>query len=125
MPRIPSSALQRAIMRQRAREAAEREIMRQKALLDAERAIRMRQQHTDNIMNRFGPTDEGIDPIIVLDESRQHGRRFPHYLLNDARRGGYEQRLPYYTGRDAAPRQRTLEYDFDRDYDPYEYEELL
>lgn len=111
MPRIPYSALERAIMRQRAKEAADR-------------AIYMRQRRNE-ILNRFRPTNEEIDEIIRMDDIQRRNRRIPHYLPDDARRVDYEQRLPYHPGRDAAPRQRTLEYDFDRDYDPYGYEELL
>lgn len=111
MPRIPSSALQRAIMRQYAKEAAER-------------AIYMRRRRNE-VLNRFRPTDEEIDEIIRIEDIERHNSRIPHYLPNDAHSGGYEQSLPYYHERDAAPRQRTLEHDFDRGYDPYGYEELL
>lgn len=111
MPRIPSSALERAIMRQQAKEAADR-------------AIYMRHRRNE-VLNRFRPTDEEIDEIIRMEDIERRNSRIPHYLPNDARRGGYEQSLPYYPERDAAPSQRTLEYDFDRDYDPYAYEELL
>lgn len=115
MPRIPNSVLERAIMRQKAKEAADREIMRQKARLDAERAIRMRQQHSNDIMNRFRPTDEELDEIIRIEDIERHNSRIPHYLPNDARMDGYEQHLPYYPGRDAATRQRTMEFRYGRD----------
>lgn len=77
MPRIPSSVFERAIMRQKAR-------------LDAERAIRMRQQHSNDIMNRFRPTDEELDEIIRIEDIERRNSRIPHYLPNDARSGGYE-----------------------------------
>lgn len=74
--------------------------------------------------------EEGLDYGRPYNSLRR--RSYPEYRTmefrhgrDDIRRGGYEQPLPYYPGRDAAPRQRTLEYDFDRDYDPYGYEELL
>lgn len=111
MPRIPYSALERAIMRQRAKEAADR-------------AIYMRHRRNE-ILNRFRPTDEEIDEIIAREDIERRNRRIPHYLPDDARRVDYEQRLPYYPGRDVAPRQRSLEYNFDRDYDPDVYPELL
>jgi len=111
MPRIPNPVLERAIMRQRAQMAADR-------------AIYMRRRRNE-IMNRFRPSDDEIDEIIRMEDIERRNQRIPHYSPDDARRGGYEQPLPYYPGRDAAPRQRTLEYDFDRDYDPYGYEELL
>lgn len=76
-----------------------------------------------------GP-EEGLDYGRPYRSLRR--RSYPEYRMmeyrygrDDARRDGYEQRLPYYPGRDAAPRQRTLEYNFDRDYNPYGYEELL
>ena len=115
MPRIPSSVLERAIMRQKAEEAAKREIMRQKARLDAEIAIRMRQQNSNDIMNRFRPTDEELDEIIRIEDIERRNSRIPHYLPNDARGGGYEQPLPYHPGYDAAPRHRTMEFRYGRD----------
>lgn len=116
MLRIPNSALERAIMRRQAQRAADR-------------AIYMRQRRNE-ILNRFRPSDEEIDEILLNEDAVFRNRGIPHYIPDNARRSNfeprqYEQRLPYYPGRDAAPRQRTLEYDFDRDYDPYGYEELL
>lgn len=105
MPRIPNSVLDRAIMRQKAKEAAEREIMRQKAKKAAERAI----------MNRFRPTDEELDEIIRIEDIERRNSRIPHYLPNGARRDGYEQSLPYHPGYDVAPRQRTMEFRYGRD----------
>lgn len=67
-----------------------------------------------------GMPEEGLDYGRPYRSLRR--RSYPEYRYG---RDGYEQRLPYHPGRDAAPRQRTLEYDFDRDYDPYAYEELL
>lgn len=72
-----------------------------------------------------GMPEEGLDYGRPYRSMRR--RSYPEYRYgrDGACRSGYEQPLPYYPGRDAAPRQRTLEYDFDRDYDPYGYEELL
>lgn len=82
---------------------------------------------TDRIPSA-GP-EEGLDYGRPYRSLRR--RSYPEYRTmefrygRDARRGGYEQPLPYYPGRDAAPRPRTLEYNFDRDYDPDVYPELL